>query len=158
MSDKIAAASKVMEDAVTSAKANLEGMVKAQQEQMEKASAQLMKGYDEMVALTKENVDAVVQSGTIVAKGAEEAGKQVAAYAQASLEKSMATGKALLAVKSLNELVELQNAYMKQSFDTMVAESTKLQELSVKVTSAAFAPLSARVNATVEKFKPSVAA
>ncbi|AWK86458.1 phasin family protein [Azospirillum thermophilum] len=158
MSDKIAAATKTIEDAVTTAKQNLEGLVKAQQEQVEKASAQILKGFDELTALTKGNVDAVVKSGTIVAKGAEEAGKQVAAFTQSSLEKSVATGKALLAVKTIQELVELQNAYAKSSFDALVAETTKLQQLTVKVANEALAPINERVNVTVEAIAKPVAA
>lgn len=158
MNDKIAAAQKVFEDVVGQAKQNLEGYAKAQQEQIQKASAQLMKGYEELNALAKGNVEAVVQSGTIVAKGAEEAGKQVAAFTQSSLEQSLAIGKSAMAVKSIRELVDLQNSYLKSSLDALVAESTKLQQLSIKVTNEALAPLNARVNVAVEKLGKPLAA
>ncbi|HYG88667.1 MAG TPA: phasin family protein [Azospirillum sp.] len=158
MNDKIAAAQKVFGDVVGQAKQSFEGYAKAQQEQIEKASAQFLKSYEELNALTKGNVDAVVQSSTIVAKGAEEAGKQVAAFAQASLEKNVATGKAAFAVKSIRELIDLQNDYLKQSFDALITETTKLQELSVKVTNEALAPLNARMNLTVEKLAKPLAA
>ena len=150
MSDQIAAVTKSVEDAIATAKQNLEGLVKAQQEQIEKASAQVLKGYDDLTVLTKQNVDAFVKSGTVVAKGAEEAGKQVTAFTQSSLEKSVSNAKALLAVKTIQELVELQNAYAKASIEALVSESTKMQELTVKIANEALAPLSARVNATVE--------
>ncbi|CAO3351260.1 phasin family protein [Azospirillum melinis] len=150
MSDQIAAVTKSVEDAIATAKQNLEGLVKAQQEQIEKASAKVLKSYDELTVLTKENVDALVKSGTVVAKGAEEAGKQVAAFTQSSLEKSVSNAKAVLAVKTIQELVELQSAFTKASLDAFVSESTKLQELTVKVANEALAPLNARVNATVE--------
>ncbi|WP_448191221.1 phasin family protein [Azospirillum sp. sgz301742] len=158
MNDKIAAAQKIFQDVAGQAKQSFEGYAKTQQEQIQKASAQLLKSYEELNALTKSNVDAVVQSSTIVAKGAEQAGKQVAAFTQASLEQSVATGKAVLAVKSIRELVELQNSYVKQSFDALVAETTKLQELSVKVANEALAPLNARVNLAVEKIAKPLAA
>ncbi|MFD1627473.1 phasin family protein [Azospirillum griseum] len=158
MSDKFAAATKSIEDAVATAKQNLEGLVKAQQEQVEKASAQIRKSYDDLSVLAKGNVDAVVKSSAIVAKGAEEAGKQVAAFTQSSLEKSVSNGKALLAVKTIQELIELQNAYAKASFDAFVTESTKLQELSVKIANEALAPLNERVNVTVETLGKPVAA
>ena len=150
MSEQIAAVTKSVEDAIATAKQNLEGLVKAQQEQIEKASAQVLKGYDDLTVLTKQNVDAFVKSGTVVAKGAEEAGKQVAAFTHSSLEKSVSNAKAMLAVKTIQELVELQNAYAKASIDALVSESTKMQELTVKIANEALAPLSARVNATVE--------
>ena len=158
MTDKFAAAQKVFEDVVGQAKQNLEGYAKTQQEQIQKASAQLLKSYEELNALAKGNVEAVVQSGTIVAKGAEEAGKQVAAFTQASLEQSLAIGKSALAVKSIRELVDLQNSYLKSSLDALVAESTKLQQLSIKVTNEALAPLNARVNVAVEKLGKPLAA
>ncbi len=157
MTDKFAAATKAIEDAVSTAKQNVEGLVKAQQEQIEKASAQILKSYEELTSLTKGNVDAVVKSGTIVAKGAEEAGKQVAAFTQTSLEKSAANGKALLAVKTIQELIELQTAFTKSSFEAFVAESTKLQELSVKIANEALAPLSERANLAVEKLSKTAA-
>lgn len=150
MSDKFATATKSIEDAVATAKQNMEGLVKAQQEQVEKASARILKSYDELSVLTKGNVDAVVKSGTIVAKGAEEAGKQVAAFTQSSMEKGVSNAKALLAVKTIQELFELQNAFAKASLDALVSESTKLQELTVKVANEAMVPLSARMNVAVE--------
>lgn len=158
MTDKFAAAQKVFGDVVGQAKQNLEGYAKTQQEQIQKASAQLMKSYEDLNALTKGNVEAVVQSGTIVAKGAEEAGKQVAAFTQASLEQSLAIGKSALAVKSIRELVDLQNSYLKSSLDALVAESTKWQQLSIKITNEALAPLNARVNVAVEKLAKPLAA
>ncbi|WP_029009835.1 phasin family protein [Azospirillum halopraeferens] len=158
MNDQIATIAKNMESAVSRAKSNLEGLTKTQQEQVEKAAAQLLKGYEELAALTKENVDALVLSGTIVAKGAEEAGKQMAAYTQASMEKGVAAGKAAFTVKSLRELFDLQNAYVKQSVDSFVTESTRMQELSAKIANEAFAPINARVNATVAKLSKPLAA
>ncbi|UKJ73314.1 phasin family protein [Azospirillum brasilense] len=158
MTDKFAAATKTFEDAVSAAKLNVDGLVKSQQEQFEKASAQILKGFDELTALTKGNVDAVVKSGTIVAKGAEEAGKQVASFTQSSLEKSAATGKALLAVKTIQELVELQSSFAKASFETFVKESAKLQELSLKTAKDAFAPINDRLQVTVETLSKPVAA
>ncbi|WP_372398405.1 phasin family protein [Azospirillum sp. HJ39] len=150
MSDKFTTAAKSIEDAVATAKQNMEGLVKAQQEQVEKASAQILKSYDELSVLTKGNVDAVVKSGSIVAKGAEEAGKQVAAFTQSSMEKGVSNAKALLAVKTIQELFELQNAFAKASLDALVSESTKLQELTVKIANEAMVPLSARMNVAVE--------
>jgi len=167
------AAKLVIEDVAAQAKDHFEGIVKAGQEQaqkhfeqtvaatkeqVEKASAQLLKSYEEYSAFGKENVDALVKSGTIAVKGAEDINKELVAFAQASFDKSVATGRALLSAKSINEVVDLQNAYAKQSFDSMVSEATKLQELSVKVANEAFAPLTARMNALVEKFAKPLAA
>ncbi len=161
------AAKLIIEDVATQAKDHFEGIVKASQEQaqkhfdqsvaatkeqVEKASAQLLKSYEEYSAFNKATVDALVKSSSVVVKGAEDINKELVAFAQASFDKSVATGRALLSAKSINEVVDLQNAHAKQSLDALVAEVTKLQELSVKLTNEAFAPLNARVNAAVETF------
>lgn len=164
---------KTLEDVAAQAKETVEEMMKASQEQVtrqfeqtmtmtkdqvEKASQQILKSYDEMTAFNKQNVDAVIQSGTIVAKGVENLGKAVASFTQSSIEQSVATGKALLTVKSVRDLVDLQSAFAKSAFDTFMAESTRMSEMSVKVANEALAPINARVNATVEKFGRPIAA
>lgn len=164
---------KTLEDVAAQAKEAVEEIVKASQEQVtrqfeqtmtltkdqvEKASQQMLKSYDEMTAFNKQNVDAVIQSGTIVAKGVETLGKAVASFTQTSIEQSVATGKALLTVKSMRDLVDLQSAFAKSAFDAFMAESTRMSEMSVKVANEALAPINARVNATVEKFARPIAA
>jgi len=75
------------------------------------------------------------------------------------MENVAQTAKALLAAKTLREAADLQNDWAKASFDKLVAEGTKVSELSVKVANEAFQPLNARMNVAVEKlFKPVTAA
>jgi len=164
---------KSLEIVTTQAKEQYEGLVKAGQEQsikqfeqtasvakeqFEKTTAQLLKGYEDLQATSKANVEALVESSTIAAKGAEDLSREVVAFSQSVLDKSITTGKALLTAKSLQEVVELQNSFLKSSFDAFVAEATRIQELSVKVTNDALAPLSTRVSATVETLKKPLAA
>lgn len=153
---------KAFEDVAAQTKQSFEGFLKSgheqTQKQFEQASAQMMKGYEDLTALSKENIDALVQSGTVAIRGAEALGKEVAAYTQASFEKSVAAGKAMMGAKSLREVVDLQNDYAKANFDALVAESTKLSEMSVKLTTEAFAPVAARFNATVGKITKPLAA
>ncbi|CAO3354545.1 phasin family protein [Azospirillum palustre] len=163
---------KSLENVATQAKEQYEGLVKAGQEQtvkqfeqtataakeqFEKTAAQLLKSYEDLQATGKANVEALIASSTIAAKGAEDLGREVVAYGQSALDKSITTGKALLTARTIQEVVELQNDFLKSSFDSLLAETTRLQELSTKVTNEALAPLNARVSATVETFsKPIV--
>ncbi|PWC32658.1 TIGR01841 family phasin [Azospirillum sp. TSO35-2] len=164
---------KSLETVATQAKEQYEGLVKAGQEQtvkqfeqtasaakeqFEKATTQILKSYEDLQAAGKANVEALVASSTIAAKGAEDLSREVVAYSQSALDKSITTGKALLTAKSLQEVVELQNAFLKSSFDSLVAETTRIQELTTKVTNEALAPLNARVTATVETFSKPIAA
>jgi phasin family protein len=143
-------ATDIAADTAAQAKDSYLGMVKAGQEQMEKASSQLLKGYEELQSYGKDNISALMESGGIVARAAEDLGKEVAAYTQTSFEKSLAASKAMMAAKSLKEMVELQNDYAKSSFDAFIEETGKLRQLSLKLTTEAFAPLSARANAATQ--------
>jgi phasin family protein len=132
--------------------------VEAMKEQVENSGHAFFKAYGDLAAFGQANAEALFRSGSIVAKGAEEMGKEVVAFTQASLESGVATGKAMMSVKTVRELVDLQTDYARSSFRSMVAESTKLSEMSVKVTNEALELIGARVNAAVEKFgKPASA-
>lgn len=139
------------------ARKNFEQTVSAAKEQVEKASAQVLKGYEDLAAFNKDTVDAVVLSSTIAARGSEELSREVAAFARTNFDASVAAGKALLGAKTFQEVVELQSSYAKSSFESFIAEARKIQELSAKITNDAFAPLNARVNAAAEQFSKPLA-
>ena len=109
------------------------------------------KGYDEIAAFGKANIDAMIQANTVFSKGIEAISKEFIALTQAQLETTAAAAKAIFAAKTLKDVVELNAAFHKTNFDKLVANSTKLGELGTKVATDAFAPLSARVTSVVEK-------
>eukprot|EP01092_Planopodium_desertum_P012874 TRINITY_DN61021_c0_g1_i1.p3 TRINITY_DN61021_c0_g1~~TRINITY_DN61021_c0_g1_i1.p3 ORF type:complete len:283 (-),score=84.82 TRINITY_DN61021_c0_g1_i1:27-764(-) len=120
-------------------------------EKVEKMSKQVFATFEDVVGFQKDNVEAFVASSTILTKGFEALSKEIAAFTQAQYEQSVATTKALFAVKSVKELVDLQTEFAKSSFDALVAEATKVSETGFKVANEAAEPITARVNATVEK-------
>ena len=127
-------------------------------EQFERASKTLFKNYEEFSQLSKENIDAFVKSGTVVAKGFEEAGKAWIDFTRRSLETSVETAKAVMSCKDLREVVDVQSDYARTSFDSLVNEGSKLSELGVKVANEALEPIQSRINVTVEKIlKPAAA-
>lgn len=119
--------------------------------QFDKMSENAFKAYEEFSALSKDNFDAYVAAATIAAKGAETIGKSVAQFAKESMETSAQNAMALLGSKTLREAADLNADFAKQSFDKLVAEGTRLSEMSIKASSEALEPIGARVNATVEK-------
>lgn len=127
--------------------------------QVEKASAQTMKAYEDAAKFNKENLDAFVVASTTYAKGVESVSKSWAAFAQETFEASANVAKAILGAKTLKEAVDLQTDFAKTTFDKFVAEGTKVSEASIKVTNEALEPINARVNVAVEKMlKPALAA
>ena len=114
-------------------------------------STQTFKGYEDFAAFGKANLEAFVQANTLFAKGIEELSKEVVSLAQSSLESSTAATKAIFAAKTLKDVIELQTDFAKTSFEKLVANSTKLGELTVKLATDSAAPIGARVTAASEK-------
>lgn len=132
--------------------------VQLTKEQVEKTSEALYKSYDQLNTFGKENLEAVVASGSIVAKGVENLSKEVFALAQSSFETSMNAAKAFMGVKSLRDVVDLQSEVSRSQFDRFMADSAKLTELSLKVANEAFQPIQARFNVALEQLlKPAAA-
>ena len=137
---------------------NLETAFSMTKEQFEKAGGTMFKGFDDVASFGKDNIDAVVTAGNIATKGWQDLGAAWFAFAKGTVDNNVAMMQAMMAVKSPRELVDIQSSFAKSSFDSFVAESSKLSEMGVKVTNEAMAPISARVNATVEKFSKPLAA
>lgn len=166
-------ATKSAEAAVSASKEVVESVVKAGSEaaakgyeqavamtkdQVERTSSAVFQGYDEIASLGKDNIDACVESGNIVAKGFEDLSKAWMSFAQSSMDAQVAISKQLLGVKSFREAVDMQTSFTKTSFDTAMAESAKLTELSVKVANEAMTPIQDRVNVVTDKLMKPVAA
>ena len=149
---------KKMDEAVQVGKQTVEQAVAATKEQVEKASTAALKGYDEFATLNKASMDAYVKSSNIVTKGVEDLGKAYFAFAQSTAESNVAAAKKLMGAKTINDVVDIQAEVARSSFDSWVAESTKMSELSMKVANEAFEPIQAQFTAVVEKMTKPVAA
>ena len=128
----------------------VEQAVQTASEQVELATAVVTEGYDEFTAFQKYAFDALMQSGEILARGAEALGKEYFAFAQDSVTANSEAAKALLAARSLQEVVDLQSKIMRANFDKSVDESGKLSEMSLKIATDAFEPLQKQMTVAVE--------
>ncbi|MCG8594193.1 MAG: phasin family protein [Kiloniellales bacterium] len=130
---------------------NVERAVTTTNEQVGKASEAMSAGYGDFSAMGQQNIDAMVEAGQIMAVGMENVSRELMSFAKASAEANAAAATKMFSAKSVQEAIDLQNAYARESFDKAVAETGKLTEMSVKLASDAFAPIQTRVNVAVEK-------
>jgi phasin family protein len=137
-----------LKEGVEKVTARFEDSQTKMQEGLEKA----MKTAEEFVAFNQGNMEAMIKSGQIWAAGMQDLSKHLASAAQASLEDSMSTFKALSGVKSLKDAFDLQTSFARTALEKTMAESGKLTDASFRLTEQAMAPLTARMNAAVEKF------
>lgn len=122
----------------------------------DRAKAAMEKGakmFEDMNEFNKGNVEALVESGKIAAKGMETLGQSAADYARKSFEGATATLKSLSSVKSPTDFFKLHSDYMRSSFDSIVAETSKTTEAMLKLAGEVAQPISNRVAVAVEKVK-----
>jgi len=137
-----------LKDGMSGAAAGFEKTQSDIKEKMEKA----MKTVEEVVSFSQGNMEAIIKSGQIWTAGVQDLGKSMAATAQAQLDQTISTWKALSGVKSLKDAFDLQSSLARSSVESFVAETGKLTDASLKLTEQAMAPLTARVSVAVEKF------
>jgi hypothetical protein len=108
---------------------------------------------EEMTELTKGNVEAIVASGRVAAKGAEAMTQELAEYSKKSFETATGAMKSFAAVKSPTELFQMQSEFARTQFDSMVAEASKVSESMLKLMGEMVQPLSTRYAVAAEKLK-----
>jgi phasin family protein len=101
----------------------------------------------------KGNMEAMVESGRIAAKGFEALGQDAAEFSRRSFESATAALKTFASVKSPTELFKLQSDFMRGAFDSYVAEASKNTEAMLKLAGDAAQPLSNRFAVAAEKVK-----
>lgn len=108
---------------------------------------------EEANEFAKGNVEAIVESSKIAAKGLESFGQDAAEYSRKSFESATAAMKTLATVKSPTDFFKLQSDFFRTSFDSYVAEASKNTEALIKLAGEAAQPLSNRVAVAAEKAK-----
>lgn len=116
---------------------------------MEKGSKMIA----ELNEFSKGNLEAVVESGKIAAKGAEDIARYTSDYVRTTVEKASTTASQFASIKSPTEFFKLQSEMTKQAMDSMMAETAKFTEGYVKLLGEIAQPISNRVAVAVEKVK-----
>ncbi|OWK29692.1 phasin family protein [Sphingomonas mucosissima] len=122
----------------------------------ERAKAQMEQGakaFEDMNAFQKANLEAVVESSKIAAKGFEQIGQNATSYLKTSYESATGAFRSLSSVTSPAELFQLQSNFVRASFDAFVAEASRSTQTALKLAGEIAQPISNRVAVTVEKAK-----
>ncbi len=143
--------------AATDATASIETFAvdaqKAVNETMEKAT----KSVEDVATFNQQTLDALIQAQNIAAKAAEEINAEVVAYSKKTMEETVAHAKELASTQTVADFIEKQTGFAKLSFDAMMKQSTKLNEMMVAAMKDAMAPVAGRVTAAVDMVKTSAA-
>ena len=100
----------------------------------------------------KGNIEALVESGKILASGMQDMGRTYVEEAKTAADTVQDDVKKMAAIKSPTEFFQLQGEIARRNFDAMVATTSKNTEMMMKLVNEAFAPISTRASVATEKF------
>ena len=107
----------------------------------------------DVVAFQKGNLEAMVESGKILASGMQDMGRTYVEEAKSAAEIVQDDVKKMAAIKSPTELFQLQGEIARRNFDAMVSTTSKNTEAMLKLANEAFAPLSSRMSLAAAKVR-----
>ncbi|MBA4765604.1 phasin family protein [Qipengyuania huizhouensis] len=105
------------------------------------------------VEFQKGNIEALIESGKILASGVQDMGRTYVEEAKSAAETVQGDVKKFAAIKSPTELFQLQGEIARRNFDAMVSTTSKNTEAMLKLANEAFAPLSSRMSLAAEKIR-----
>ncbi|GAA0657648.1 phasin family protein [Sphingomonas insulae] len=111
------------------------------------------KMFEEANEFGKGNIEALVESSKIAARGFEAMSQEAATYAKKTFEEATAAAKTLSSVKSPTEFMKLQSDYARAAFDAMVQQTSRNTEAMLKLAGEVVQPLSNRAALAAEKMK-----
>lgn len=107
----------------------------------------MMKSFEEFQSFGKDGLEAYAASSNALTKGFQAIAQEAADYSRKSFEKGTVAFEKLSAVKSFDKVVEAQQAFAKESYESFVAQMTKMNELYVATAKEAFKPFEASLAA-----------
>jgi hypothetical protein len=100
----------------------------------------MVKNFDEVQQIGKENMDATLKSFGVWSKSVQTIAIELADYSKRAFEQGTAATEKLIGAKSLDKAFEVQSDFMKNSYEGFVAQATKLGELYADLAKEAYKP------------------
>ena len=100
----------------------------------------MVKNFEDLQQVGKENVDVALKSFGALSKSAQAIAVEVADYSKKAFEDGTAALEKLFGVKSLDKAIEVQTDYAKTAYEGFVAEATKIGELYTDLAKETYKP------------------
>lgn len=124
--------------------------------QLSKQADAASRSLNEIIELSKDNVDACVEASGIAVNASKTVGAELFSYANKSFSQNVELSKELFGCRTLNDMFDLQSKLMKTNLDSFFSESVKISELLFKYASHVSEPLNERVNVTTQRLSKSL--
>ena len=100
----------------------------------------MMKNFEDVQKLSKDNMDVTLKSFGAVSKQWQAIAVEMADYSKKSFEEGTAAMEKLFGAKSIDKAMEVQTDYLKSSYEGFVSEATKLSDLYTDLAKETYKP------------------
>ena len=100
----------------------------------------MIKNFDEIQKLSKDNVDVAVKSFGAMSKAGQTIAAEMADYSKKAFEDGTKVVEKMFGAKSLDKAIEIQTDYAKTAYEGFVAQATKIGELYADFTKETYKP------------------
>lgn len=105
-----------------------------------KGKYEMTQTYEDFAKYGKEFTDTGLKSFASLTKGAQAIATEAGEYTKKSFEAGSAAFEKLFSAKSIEKAVEIQTDYAKQSYESFVAEASKIGNLYAELAKEAYKP------------------
>ena len=116
------------------------------------------RGLGEAFAVSKDGVDALVEYSKIATELSKDFQQEVTAEWNELCTETVENAKDLLACRTLNDYVELQNRLLQQNVNRLVSQGARVTDLWFKLTTEAAEPINSQVNRTTSRINKALVA
>jgi hypothetical protein len=103
------------------------------------------------IPLERDDVEALARSSVALTDGVEAFGRELLDFQRQSLTAGLATMRALIDARNLEDVVDLHGRYLRGSVESLVREGGRLAELTNKIAIETWQPLQSRAAAHARK-------
>lgn len=86
--------------------------------------------YSDVGQVSRGDMENMIETGARLAKGAQDVSWEVMHYTQQSLQAGMRCANELMTCRTVEDMLQVQRNFVRQSVDSMLQESVRLLELS----------------------------
>ena len=105
----------------------------------------MIKSFEEFQSMGKDGVEAYVASASAFTKGFQAIATETAEFSRKSFEKGSEVTEKVLAAKSFDKALEVQQGFAKEAFESYVSQMNKFGELYIAAAKDAYKPFEGQV-------------
>lgn len=105
----------------------------------------MIKNFDDVQKYGKDNLEATLKSFDAYGKNVQAIAQEITDYSKKSLDEGTKTVEKLFGAKSLDNAIEIQNAYFKSAYEGFVSQATKLGSLYSDLAREAYKPFEGQI-------------